>query len=422
MRNYLGVVLALLTIASCKDESTEKIELTRLAAIEKPIVKRFGFTLDQFHVVEDTIRSGDSFGVLMTKNNVDYPKIFKVSQEFKDTFDVRRIVAGKPYMVLKTKDSTEQAQVFIYQNDPINYTVVDFRDSVAVYTKQKPVTFKERIASGVITSSVSEAILDQGIDYNITERLSDIYAWTIDFTRLQKGDKFKVVYREKFINDTIYAGAGPIEAAYFEHNGEDFYAFPFVNDSVHGVKDYYDDDANNLRRAFLRAPVKFKYRVSSKYNLRRRIAYYGNKVRPHKGTDFAAAIGTPIIATANGTVVESTQRGGNGKYVKIKHNNTYSTQYLHMKKQKVRKGEFVKQGDVIGWIGMTGNTGGPHVCYRFWKNGRQVDPFKEKLPEAEPLAKKYREAFYDAIGPLRDKLDNVVFNNAIEEELLTENN
>ena len=188
-------------------------------------------------------------------------------------------------------------------------------------------------------------------------------------------------------------------------SGKPIYAFPYISDSTHNILEYFDQDANNLRSTFLRAPVKFKYRLSSRYNLKRRIAYYGYKVRPHKGTDFAAPIGTPIVATADGIVTESTRRGGNGKYVKIRHNDTYSTQYLHMKAQNVKKGDFVRQGDVIGWIGMTGNTGGPHVCYRFWKNGRQVDPFKEELPSAEPIADSLRADYLAYIQPLRDQLD-----------------
>jgi murein DD-endopeptidase MepM/ murein hydrolase activator NlpD len=162
-------------------------------------------------------------------------------------------------------------------------------------------------------------------------------------------------------------------------------------------------------------------RISSRYNLNRRIAYYGYKVRPHKGTDYAAPIGTPILATANGTVTESTRRGGNGKYVKIQHNGTYSTQYLHMKNQKVKKGDFVKQGDVIGWIGMTGNTGGPHVCYRFWKNGRQVDPLKEKLPAAEPIADSLKTDYLEFVGPKKSQLDCIEYIELPEEDLLTLN-
>jgi len=264
------------------------------------------------------------------------------------------------------------------------------------------------------------------VDYGVTISLSEIYAWTIDFFKLERGDKFKVIFDELYINDSIYAGRGPIKAAYFEHKGRPVYAFPYVTDSVRNILDFYDQDANNLRSTFLRAPIKFGYRLSSRYNLNRRIAYYGYKVRAHKGTDYAADIGTPIVATADGTVTESTRKGGNGKYVKIKHNSMYSTQYLHMRDQKVKRGDFVRQGDVIGWIGMTGNTGGPHVCYRFWKNGRQVDPLREELPSAEPIADSLRTRYVEHIDPFKRQLDCIEYEVPLqqmerEETLLTLN-
>ena len=299
---------------------------------------------------------------------------------------------------------------------------MDFRDSVVAYKKQRQVTFGQKEASGVIPNggSLSNVIVEQGVDYYLTYDLSQIYAWTIDFFKLNPGDKFKIIYQEKYINDSIYAGVGPIEAAYFEHNGQPFYAFSYMNDSL-DVQEYYDEEANNLRRTFLRAPLKFG-RLSSRYNLKRRIRYYGYKVRPHKGTDYAAPIGTPILATADGVVTESTRRGGNGKYVKIRHNGTYSTQYLHMKAQKVKQGEFVRQGDVIGWIGMTGNTGGPHVCYRFWKNGRQVDPLREELPAAEPLAEVLRPEYFGFINPLKEQLECIEYTPSTSmEDLVTLN-
>ncbi|MDB9795502.1 peptidoglycan DD-metalloendopeptidase family protein, partial [Flavobacteriaceae bacterium] len=341
-------------------------------------------------------------------NNIGYSKIYGISKEYREVFDVRRLGIGRPYTLLKSKDSLQSTQYFIYEQDAIRYAVIDFTNGVNVYKEEKPVKYVTREASGVITSSLSEAILDQGIDYEVTNNLSVIYAWTIDFFSLQKGDKFKVVYKEKFINDTIYAGAGPIESAYFEHNGKPFYAFRHMPDTVNKIVEYFDENGNNLRRAFLRAPVNFA-KISSRYNLKRKIAFYGNKVRPHKGTDYKAAVGTEILATANGRVVESTRRGGNGKYVKIKHNNVYSTQYLHMKSQKVKKGDYVKQGDVIGWVGMTGNTSGPHVCYRFWKNGRQVDPLREKLPAAEPLPKSILNTYLVEIAPKKEQIDNINF-------------
>jgi murein DD-endopeptidase MepM/ murein hydrolase activator NlpD len=424
MNKYWGIVLSLTFMVSCKEEpsSAKEEAITEVLPLKETVpVKQFGFNLDDFKVQHDTVRSGDSFGELMIENKVDYPKIAKLSEAYRDTFDVRKIRVGKPYLILKSKDTSEIAQVFIYENDPINYTVVDFRDSVVAYKKKKQVKYVEREVSGIIETSLSDAILEQGIDYAVTNNLANVYAWSIDFTMLQKQDKFKVIYKEKYINDSIYAGAEPIEAAYFEHNGRPIYAFAYENDSLKSIVDYFDDEANNLRRTFLRMPVEYG-RLSSKYNLKRRIQYYGNKIRPHKGTDYAARIGTPIMATADGTVIESTRKGGNGNYVKIRHNGTYATQYLHMKKQNVKKGQFVRQGDVIGWVGMTGNTSGPHVCYRFWKNGRQIDPLKEELPKAEPLAEALQPDYFVYINPIKAQLDCVEYPNPpIDTQLLTLN-
>ncbi|WP_424003294.1 peptidoglycan DD-metalloendopeptidase family protein [Maribacter sp. IgM3_T14_3] len=425
MQKYWGILLALTVIASCKDADNQKKDIAQeVKIVELPEVnERFGFNLDEFIVKLDTIRYGDSFGELMMQNKVEYPKVAAISENFRDSFDVRKIRVGKPYVILQSKDTTAQAQVFIYENDPINYTVVDLRDTVNVYKSKNKVKYVQREVSGVIKSSLSEAILEQGVDYNVTHNLANVYAWTIDFSRLQKNDKFKIIYNEKYINDTVYAGAEPIEAAYFKHNGKPIYAFAYENDSLRSLLDYFDEDANNLRRTFLRMPVEYG-RLSSRYNLNRRIKYYGYKLRPHKGTDYAAPIGTPIMATADGTVEESTRRGGNGKYVKIRHNGTYSTQYLHMKAQNVKKGQFVRQGDVIGWIGMTGNTGGPHVCYRFWKNGKQVDPLQEELPQAEPLADSLKEAYFAYISTYKEQLDCIIYPEVLleeDEDLLTLN-
>ncbi len=425
MRKYIGAILALTLWVSCKeDKQVVTEELVQVEPIEKIPVTRFGFNIEEFKVVQDTVRWGDSFGELMLKNKVDYPKIAAISENFKDTFDVRKIMVGKPYTILKSKDTSETAKIFIYENDKVNYTVVDLRDTAVAYRSKRKVKYVEREVGGVITNNLSETLDNLGVDYAVTIDLSEIYAWTIDFFRLEKGDRFKIIYDERFINDSIYAGRGPIKAALFEHKGRPIYAFPYVTDSLKNILDYFDQDANNLRSTFLRAPIKFGYRLSSRYNLKRRIAYYGYRVRPHKGTDYAAPVGTPIIATADGTVTESTRRGGNGKYVKIRHNGTYSTQYLHMRKQKVKKGEFVRQGDVIGWIGMTGNTGGPHVCYRFWKNGRQVDPLREKLPAADPIVDSLRADYLEYISPLKEQLDCIEYTESVfesEENLVTLN-
>ena len=403
------IIPVLLFIFSCtEDDVKEEIKSTP----ESPkIVKanfEYGYDLNEFNVIRDTIRSGNTFGGILDANHVPQAEIFSVVSKIKDSFDVRRVKVGNPYVLLNSKDSIGKTQVFIYEKNKVDFAVIDLRDCVTTYNDKKPITLVEKSARGVITSSLSQTMEEQHLSPNMTDQLATIYAWTIDFFRLQPGDRFKVIYTQKYIYDTIPAGLGEIKAVMFEHRGRPIYAFSFIGDSIMGITDYYDEEANNLRRAFLKAPVKFS-RISSRYNLKRRIKYYGNRVRPHKGTDFAAPIGTPILATADGVVTKSERRGGNGKYVKIRHNGTYETQYLHMKAQNVKKGQHVRQGDVIGWIGMTGNTGGPHVCYRFWKNGKQVDPFKQDLPLSEPLKKKYQDTYFDYIAPLKTQLDHISF-------------
>ncbi len=413
---YLIAVLVALSFIGCKDEDKQPDVIEKEVIVVPEEHYEFGFNLDDFIVKRDTIKNGDTFGVILERNKVGYPKIFHVAENAKDTFDIRRLQVGKPYTLLCAKDTTEAAKCFIYQPNLEDYVVIDFQDSIQAYTSRKPIKYIEKTATGVITNNISQTLEEQGLSQRLAHKMADeIFAWTIDFRRLQKGDRFKVIYTDKYIDDTIYTGVHEVKAAFFEHNKEPLYAFEFVTDSVKGIVDYFAEDAKNLRRAFLKAPVKFK-RISSRYNLKRRIAVYGYKIRPHKGTDFAAAIGTPIMATANGTVTKSSYTGGNGNYVKIRHNATYETQYLHMKKRNVKVGNFVKQGDVIGWVGMTGNTGGPHVCYRFWKNGRQVDPFKQKLPEAEPISDSLKVKYLKFIEPIKRQLDNIHFLEDIFEE------
>ena len=403
------IALISVIIFSCKKD---KEEVVVEEVVEEIVVPKyeFGFNLDDFSVLSDTIKSGDSFGKLLFENHIGFGRIEEIVKATKDTFNVAKLNVGKRYTILRSNDSIEKARYFIYQKSKIDYVVFDFsNDSISkAYTAKKPSKLVEKTASGIITSSLSEALDSAGLNVYIGHEMADIYAWSIDFFRLQKGDRYKIVYTERYIEDSIYVGVEDIKSAVFVHNNTPFYAFDYKSDVVEGITYYYDETGKTLRSQFLKAPVKFS-RISSRYNLKRRIKYYGNRVRPHKGTDFAAPIGTPIMATASGTVTESTRRGGNGKYVKIRHNSTYSTQYLHMKNQNVRKGQVVKQGDVIGWIGMTGNTGGPHVCYRFWKNGRQVDPLREKLPAAKPISEDLKEEYFAYIQPLKEQLDAIEY-------------
>ncbi|MFD2551296.1 peptidoglycan DD-metalloendopeptidase family protein [Bizionia sediminis] len=399
----------LLVLVSCKNQVPDDLinEEDEFAAIvPEEELREFGFNLNEYVVKRDTIRKGDSFGIIMERYKIGYPKIFEIAEQTKNDFDITKLNVGKPYTVLCSKDSIQRALSFIYQPNREEYVVVNFKDSIHAFTSRKPIKYVEKEFSGVINSNISQTLSDRGVSLLLAYKMSDIYAWTIDFTRLQKGDYFKVIYTDKYIDDSIYAGVDKIKAVYFEHRNEPFYAFHFETDPERGLSDFFNEDAKNLRRAFLKAPVEYK-RISSRFNLKRRIALYGNRIRPHRGTDFAAKIGTEIRATANGVVTKSAYTRGNGNYVKIRHNATYETQYLHMKKQNVKVGQYVKQGDVIGWVGMTGNTSGPHVCYRFWKNGKQVDPFKEKLPEAEPISDSLRAQYLEHIKPIKGQLDAI---------------
>lgn len=419
-RKLLIALLISISFFSCKNEPKDIPEDFQAVVKPEEIIE-FGFNLNDYFVKRDTIKSGDTFGAILQRNNIDYTQVHNIAESAKDSYDIRKLQIGKPYTLLCSKDSLQKPECFIYQPNSIDYVVIKFADSIMTYKESKPVTIVTKEASGVIHNSLSQTMEAQELPYQLINDMSDIYAWTINFFKVQPGDKFKIVYKERYIEDNISVGLESIEAAYFQHKGEDFYAFGFKTDSLQKSPTYFDEKSKSLKRAFLKAPVQFS-RISSRYNLNRRIAYYGYALRPHKGTDFAAPVGTPILATANGTVLESTQRGGNGKYVKIKHNDTYSTQYLHMKAQNVKKGQYVKQGDVIGWVGMTGNTGGPHVCYRFWKNGEQVDPFKEKLPTAESIPDALKEKYQTYIQPLKLKLDNIQFKEKKKKPFSSEEN
>lgn len=396
------------SISSCKKSDKLENKVIKDKIIDLPPNMKYGFNLNDFIVKKKKIKRGDTFGSILEENFIDYPEVHKILQKIKTQVSVKKLQIGKPYTLLFSKDSIKAPKVFIYQKDIQGYTIVQLRDSIYGLKKNKPVRTVQMEASGKIESSLYQTMLDNGYNEALTYYLSDIYAWTIDFFRLQKGDRFKIIYTEKFVDDTISIGIKNIKAASFEHKGQIIEAYEFQTDSAKGIIDYFDQSAKNLRRAFLKAPVSFG-RVSSRYNLKRRISFYG-RVKPHKGTDFAAAVGTPIMTTANGTVVKSSYSKGNGNYVTIKHNNKYSTQYLHMRKRKVKVGQYVQQGDVIGWVGMTGYTSGPHVCYRFWKNGRQVDPFKEKLPEAKPISKSLKNKFLTYVKPIKNQLNCIVYN------------
>lgn len=430
MKKFFLLGMLLIGLSACGDkqpnerEKEEKVaETVQPIKVVEPVIE-FGFNLDDYVVIKDTIRQGDSFGELLAKNHIGYPRVYEIANKSRDSFDIRRLQIGKPYTILCSKDSLQQAQCFIYQPNTVDYVVLNFKDSILTYKAQKPVTYTEKRVSGVIreNSSLSQTLLESGVGYDVAEQMARIFDYTIDFFALQEGDKFKLVYDEKYIDDSIYAGSKRIKGALFEHKGKEFYAFDFETNPKNGLRGYYDEEANEMKRFFLKAPLDI-FRITSRYSPRR-FHPVQKRWKAHKGTDYAAPKGTPIRVTASGTVIKSSYTAGNGNYVKVRHNNTYTTQYLHMSKRIAKVGQFVKQGDVIGLVGSTGLATGPHVCYRFWKNGKQVDPLREVMPPAEPLDEKLKEKFFTQIKPLKRILDDIPYDDFIgeDEQLVTKSN
>ena len=371
------------------------------------IQKEYGIIINDYDFQKLKIQSGETFSDIFDRYRISPFMVDKIQRHIvnNDIFDFRNIRAGNNYAVFATKDSLSRGEIFIYEVNYVDYILFDFRDSLNISLMQKEVETKNKYCSGVVETSLWASIVDSSnLSPALLMKMSEIYAWTIDFFRLEKGDKYKIFFEEKFVEGESI-GVGKVMAALYQHKGNQFYAFNFqINENY---DDYFDQNGKSLRRAFLRAPLSYSYRISSKFQ-KRRLHPVTGKIKPHLGTDYAAPQGTPIIATANGKVIKSSYTKNNGYYVKIRHNSTYTTQYLHMlKRGRISDGAYVKQGDVIGYVGQTGLATGPHVCYRFWKNGKQVDPYKQKLPEAEPISKDYIDDFKIIADSLYNILDKI---------------
>lgn len=365
----------------------------------------YGLVIDSMVVIEDKIKRNQNISEILSKHNISSEAIFKLANLSREVFDVRKIAANKKYTLICDQDSLKTAKAFVYEHNPLEYVVFNLRDSISVEKKQREVKIVEKGVSGVIESNLSLTMSALGLPHQLTNDFVDVFAWQLDFFRLQKGDKFKVIFEDKIV-DGQSVGIGAIKAIYFQHFGNDYYAFHF--DQGSGT-DYFDEQGNSLRKALLRYPLEFT-RISSRYS--------GNRYHPvqkrwkaHKGTDFAAPKGTPIRSVGDGIVVEAQYKSANGNYVKIKHNSTYTTQYLHMSKiaSGVKPGTRVRQNQTIGYVGSTGLATGNHLCYRFWKNGVQIDALAVDLPPSEPIDKDKMMDYSIKRNVLINKLDQIEF-------------
>ncbi len=349
--------------------------------MEKHIEYIYEIPADSFEVVKGVIGRNQMLGNILNDYGVTNKQIFEISNLPADQFNERKIKAGNKYALFIEKDSAKQVAFFVYEKDQVNYVVLHFEDSIHVEQKAKPVTVKQEEVSGEITSSLWESFLDMGANPFLAVELSEIYAWSIDFFGLQEGDKFRVIYDELYV-DTNSVGISTIYGAWFHHSGHEFWAIPFVQDSIRA---FFDEEGNSLRKAFLKAPLRFS-RISSRFSNARMHPILKIR-RPHHGVDYAAPIGTPVHAIGDGQVFARAYQRGGGNYVKIKHNSVYSTTYMHLSGfgKGIKVGSYVKQGDVIGYVGSTGLSTGPHLDFRFYKNGQAIDPLKVKAPPVEPV-------------------------------------
>ena len=400
MRKIVLFLIVLFSVYSCKN--TQEDFVIEDSEPYKPIVD-YGFHFDQFNVHFDTIDRQDTFEKILKKQNLNGKKASEILKIIKDSFPTS-VVFKRPYVCLRSKDKYNKLQYLIYQPNRIDYYLVDLTDSVVGFKKSRPLTFKVRTVAGELTGPLTKTLRDLKIDPTLSGKLTKVFAWSIDFFKSKKGDKFALSFTERYINDTIYDGVDSLRAAFFEYKGEKIYAFPFIQERG-GKVDYYNDQGKALKNFFLNAPLKFVH-ITSKFS-KNRFHPVQLKWKPHKGTDYAAPTGTPIMTTAAGVVEQAGYTAGNGNFVKVKHDKTYATQYLHMSRILVRRGQRVKQGEVIGKVGSTGLASGPHVCYRFWKNGVQVDALKLKLPNSQPMESRNLPRFKEQIRPLKRALDSV---------------
>ncbi len=379
-----------------------------------PPVIEYGFTLDSFQVIRDTIQPNWTMSHMFAPYGVSQWYINQAADFAADsTVGLKYVKEGTPFIVLAALgDTAKKAQYCIYPKNIVEYVVFDFRDSVMVELGSKPNEIHEQILSGeIIKNSNLTFALDQQLhDINMTgemaEYIAGVFAWTIDFFRLHPGDEFKVIYTEKSVEGTPYS-VGGITSAWFKHQGHEFYAFQYALDSARTQIGFFNEEGKEMRRPFLMAPVQYS-RISSGFTMRR-FHPVQNRWKAHLGTDYAAPHGTPIMSTANGTVIAASYTSGNGNYVKVKHDDTYTTQYLHMSgfAPGIKQGVYVEQGQTIGYVGSTGLATGPHVCYRFWKNGQQIDHRAEKFPTSVPMVDSLLPSYLEYIKPIKARIDSM---------------
>ncbi len=383
------------SLTACNNTPTsDNSDLTSEQMTE--VVYEYGIPVDSFNTTEGNVKAGETLSAILGKLGCKGQVIHQLNYFSSDTFDVKRIKQGDSYTAYYSKDSIPELTYVVYHQSVVDHIVFHVCDTLCAHRFKKTVRTEQRIAHAVISTSLWDAIISNNLHRQLALDLSDIYAWSIDFFGLQKNDSFVVLYDELFV-DTLSIGIGKIHAATFTHRGKTFSAFYFKNDQVNG---FWDENGNSLRKAFLKAPLKFS-RISSGFSYARKHPVY-KTVRPHTGVDYAAPAGTPVMSIGDGVVVEKGYKGGGGNTVKVRHNSVYTTAYLHLSRyaKNLQVGSHVSQGEVIGYVGSTGTSTGAHLDFRVWKNGSPINPLTMESPSVEPIPQNAMTEFI----ALRDSL------------------
>lgn len=380
---------------SCTNKNNNTKQETEEPVVIKDPEFLYGICIDSLDVKLDTIKKNQFLSNIMLNHNVDYNTITYIENKHKNVFDIRKIKPGHKHTFMFKRDSVATPVFWIYEIDKINYAVFSLSDSLTAWRGKKTVDVKREVIEGAIHYSLWDAVKEANGDPNLTMELSDIYSWTVDFFGIQPGDTFKVIYEKKYIKDE-YIGMGKILACYLNNAGSEHYAYYFEQD---GRGQYFDENGVNLRKAFLKAPLNYR-RISSTFSNARRHPVT-KVVRPHHGVDYAAETGTPVVTIGDGTVIEKGwDKKGGGNYLKIKHNSTYTTTYMHLNgfAKGIQKGSKVKQGDLIGYVGSTGMSTGPHLDFRLNENGKYINPLTFNPPSAEPISEENKAAYEEVIS------------------------
>ena len=391
--HVFACALAFLALSCGEVDESQQTAENRPAIPAEPI-ERFGLIWETFEVDSGVVASGQSLSHILSPAGMSAGEITLLAQATQSDYDVRNMRSGKSWWIAYDRDSSASAAHFIYQRNAREYARFSLQEPYGVALESLPADTLIQRTKGTIENSLYVDLDRLGAPTTLALAMANVYAWTVDFSRLQKDDEFDVMYERTYVNGEPI-GMPRVIACHFQHRGRALPAFRY--DQGDGF-DYFDEAGQSLRKAFLKAPVEFS-RISSRYNLKR-FPPILHKTKAHYGTDYAAPKGTPIISVGDGVVSKSSYTKGNGKYVKIRHNNTYETQYLHMSRRAVSAGEHVKQGQVIGYVGSTGLATGPHVCFRFWKNGKQVDHLREEFPPSTPIMANQMDAFQATVEKL----------------------